>query len=47
MYIEWIETTILQSGGMDACGYIIENEIAVENDPDFQNGESSTESKFY
>ena len=39
MFIEWIEKTILQSGGMDACGYILENNFTDENDAGFQNGE--------
>ena len=42
-YIEWIEKTILQSGGMDACGYILENDITEENNVDFQNGETDRE----
>ena len=39
MFIDWIEKTILQSGGMDACGYILENNFTDENDAGFQNGE--------
>ena len=39
MFIDWIEKTILQSGGMDACGYILENNFTDENDASFQKGE--------
>ena len=39
MFMEWIEKTILQCGGMDTCGYILENNFTSENDAGFQNGE--------
>ena len=39
MFIEWIEWTILKSGGMDACGYILENNFTDEIDAGFQKGE--------
>ena len=39
MFMEWIEKTILQSGGMDTFGYILENNFTNENDAGFQNGE--------
>ena len=39
MFIEWIEGTILKSGGMDACGYILENNFTDEIDAGFQKGE--------
>ena len=45
MFVEWIEEKILESGGMDACGYILENSFTDENDPGFQDGEC-TASKF-
>ena len=41
MFIEWIERTILQNGGMNACGYILQNNFTDENDAGFQNGEST------
>ena len=41
MFIEWIERTILQSGGMNSCGYILQNNFTDESDAGFQTGESS------
>ena len=41
MFVDWIEQKILESGGMDACGYILENSFTDENDPGFQDGENS------
>ena len=45
MFVEWINRTILESGGMDSCGYVLENSFAHGNDVGFQDGET-TESRF-
>ena len=39
-FVDWIERIILENGGMEACGYVLENSFTDENDAGFQNDPS-------
>ena len=38
-FIDWMERIILENGGLEACGYVIESGFIVENSDGFQDGE--------
>ena len=38
-FVVWMKKIILENGGMDACGYVLENSFISGNDDGFQDGE--------
>ena len=40
--MEWIEKVILKNGGMNACGYVLENSFSADNEAGFQKGEQTS-----
>ena len=40
-FVVWMRKIILENGGMDACGYVLENSFISENDDGFQDGETN------
>ena len=40
-FVGWIEKIILKNGGLEACGYVLENSFTDENSGGFQDGEST------
>ena len=43
--MEWIEKVILKNGGMNACGYVLENSFSADNEAGFQKGEETLSTK--
>ena len=41
VFMEWIEKVILKNGGMNACGYVLENSFSADNEAGFQKGEQT------
>ena len=42
VFMEWIEKVILKNGGMNACGYVLENSFSADNEAGFQKGEQKS-----
>ena len=45
VFMEWIEGVILKNGGMNACGYVLENSFSADNEAGFQKGEETLSTK--